>query len=124
MQPNYHSVIGSMSDLSNVSVADDRSFFNTYYAPNNAVLVVAGDIDAPQAKAMVQKYFGPIPAGPTPPPLANMRAPTIVAQEQRLVVQDAQPPAPALFVSYRVPYAKDSRAPAIALLGDIIGAGR
>src|SRR5258706_12965696 len=113
-----------MTDLSNASVADVRSFFKTYYAPNNAVLVVAGDIDVPQAKAMVQKYFGPIPAGPTPPPLANMRVPTIVGQEQRLVVQDAQAPAPAIFVSYRVPSAKDSRAPAISLLGDIMGGGR
>jgi len=122
--PYHHSVIGSMTDLSNASVADVRSFFKTYYAPNNAVLVVAGDIDVPQAKAMVQRYFGPIPAGPTPPPLANMRVPTIVGQEQRLVVQDAQAPAPAIFVSYRVPSAKDSRAPAISLLGDIMGGGR
>jgi predicted Zn-dependent peptidase len=86
--------------------------------------VVAGDIDVPQAKAMVQKYFGPIPAGPTPPPLANMRVPTIVGQEQRIVVQDAQAPAPAIFVSYRIPSAKDSRAPALSLLADIMGGGR
>ena len=64
--PYHHSVIGSMTDLSNASVADVRNFFTTYYAPNNAVLVVAGDIDVPQAKAMVRKYFAPIPRGPTP----------------------------------------------------------
>jgi len=122
--PYHHSVIGSMTDLSNASVADVRSFFKTYYAPNNAVLVVAGDIDVPQAKAMVQKYFGPIPAGPSAPPLANMRVPSIVGREQRIVVPDAQAPAPAIYVAYRVPPAKDPRAPAVSLLGDIMGGGR
>ena len=122
--PYHHSVIGSMTDLSNASVADVRSFFRTYYAPNNAVLVVAGDIDVPQAKVMVRKYFGPIPRGPSAPPLANMRVPATVGQEQRIVVQDAQAPAPAVYVAYRVPSAKDSRAPVISLLGDIMGGGR
>ena len=122
--PYHHSVIGSMTDLSNASVADVRSFFKTYYAPNNAVLVVAGDIDVPQAKAMVRKYFGPIPRGPVAPPLANMRVPANVGHEQRLVVQDAQAPAPAIYVAYRVQSAKSPEAPAISLLGDIMGGGR
>jgi zinc protease len=122
--PYHHSVIGSMTDLSNASVADVRTFFKTYYAPNNAVLVVAGDIDVPQAKAMVRKYFGPIPRGPVAPPLANMRVPATIGWEQRIVVQDAQAPAPAIYVTYRVPSAKDPRAPAISLLGDIMGGGR
>jgi zinc protease len=122
--PYHHSVIGSMTDLSNASVADVRSFFKTYYAPNNAVLVVAGDIDVPQAKAMVQKYFAPIPRGPTPPPLANMRVPVNVGYENRIVVQDAQAPAPAIYVAYRVPSAKDPRAPVVSLLGDVMGGGR
>jgi zinc protease len=122
--PYHHSIIGSMTDLSNASVADVRSFFKTYYAPNNAVLVVAGDIDVPQAKVMVQKYFAPIPRGPAPPPLANMRVPVTLGYEDRLVLQDAQAPAPAIYVAYRVPSAKDPRAPAITLLGDILGGGR
>jgi zinc protease len=122
--PYHHSVIGSMTDLTNASVADVRSFFKTYYAPNNAVLVVAGDIDVPQAKAMVQKYFGPIPRGPDAPPLANMRVPTVVGREQRIVVQDAQAPAPAVYVAYRVQPAKDPSAPVVTLLGDIMGGGR
>src|SRR4051812_4194488 len=55
--PYHHPVIGSMEDLSAASVEDVRNFFKTYYAPNNAVLVVAGDIDVPAAKALVRKYF-------------------------------------------------------------------
>ncbi|MGH7651307.1 MAG: M16 family metallopeptidase [Gemmatimonadaceae bacterium] len=122
--PYHHSVMGSMTDLSNASVADVRSFFKTYYAPNNAVLVVAGDIDVPQAKAMVHKYFVPIPRGPNAPPLPNMALPPTVGREQRLVVEDPQAPAPAVYIAYRVPPAKDRRAPVVALLGDVMGGGK
>jgi predicted Zn-dependent peptidase len=112
-----------MTDLSAASVSDVQNFFKTYYAPNNAVLVVAGDIDVAQAKQMVRKYFGPIPRGPNPPKLANMSVPTVVGREQRVVVQDPLAPAPRVYVTYRVPPAKDRRAEAVSLLGDIIGGG-
>jgi zinc protease len=121
--PYHHSVIGSMADLSAASVADVQNFFKTYYAPNNAVLVVAGDIEVPQVKAMVRKYFGPIPRGPAPPKLANMSVPTAIGREQRIVVQDALAPAPRVFVAYRVPPAKDRRAQVVSLLSTIIGGG-
>jgi zinc protease len=62
--PYHHSVIGSMADLSAASLGDVANFFRTYYAPNNASLVIAGDFDPDQAKALVSKYFGPIPRGP------------------------------------------------------------
>ena len=121
--PYHHSVIGSMADLSAASVEDVRSFFKTYYAPNNAVLVIAGDIDVPQTKAMVRKYFGPIPRGPNPPKLANMNLPTIIGREQRVVVQDALAPAPRIYVAYRVPPEKDRRAPVVDVLAGVIGGG-
>jgi predicted Zn-dependent peptidase len=121
--PYHHSVIGSMTDLSAASVADVQNFFKTYYAPNNAVLVVAGDIDVAQAKQMVRKYFAPIPRGPNPPKLANMTLPATIGREQRVVVQDPLAPAPRVYVAYRVPPAKDRRAEAVSLLGDIIGGG-
>jgi predicted Zn-dependent peptidase len=121
--PYHHSVIGSMTDLSAASVEDVQKFFKTYYAPNNAVLVVAGDIDVPQAKGLVRKHFGSIPRGPTPPKLASMSVPTVVGREQRVVIQDALAPAPAIFVTYRVPPAKDRRAQAVSLLGTVLGGG-
>jgi len=121
--PYHHSVIGSMTDLSAASLEDVQNFFKTYYAPNNAVLVVAGDIDVPQAKALVSKYFGPIPRGPVPPKMASMSVSAVVGHEQRVVVQDALAPAPAVFVSYRVPPAKDRRAQVVSLLGTVIGGG-
>ncbi len=62
--PYHHSVIGSMADLSAARLADVSAFFRTYYVPNNAILCVAGDFQAEQAKNWIKKYFGPLPAGP------------------------------------------------------------
>ena len=63
--PYHHSVIGSMADLNAASLEDVKNWFRTWYGPNNAVLVLAGDIDLATAKEKVAKYFGPIPATPT-----------------------------------------------------------
>ena len=64
--PYRHSTIGSMADLNAASMADVQSWFKTHYGPNNAVLVLAGDIDVATAKAKVERWFGNIPAGPAP----------------------------------------------------------
>jgi zinc protease len=63
--PYGHSVIGSMADLNAASLDDVKSWFRAWYGPNNAVLVLAGDIDLATAKQKVTQYFGHIPAGPT-----------------------------------------------------------
>ena len=68
--PYHHSVIGSMADLSAASLNDVSAFFRTYYCPNNASLVIAGDIDCPRPRQLVEKYFGPIPRGPAVPKLS------------------------------------------------------
>lgn len=70
--PYYHSVIGSMADLSAASLDDVSNFFRTYYSPNNATLVISGDFDPAQAKAFVEKYFGPLPRGPEVPRMPAM----------------------------------------------------
>ena len=62
-----HSVIGSMADLNAASVDDVKAFFKTYYAPNNAVLAIVGDIDTKVAIEKVRKAFEPIPAQAAPP---------------------------------------------------------
>src|SRR5581483_9302463 len=61
-----HSLIGSFEDLTAASVADVSKFFRTYYAPNNAVLVIVGDIQTAEAKKLIETYFGDIPAQPQP----------------------------------------------------------
>ena len=62
--PYHHTVIGSMADLDAASLADVKLWFRNKYGPNNAVLVVAGDVQPAQIRALAEKYFGPIPAGP------------------------------------------------------------
>jgi zinc protease len=79
-------VIGSMADLSAASLADVKGFFATYYAPNNACVVIAGDINPAQVKTWVAKYFGPIPRGkdfdrPQPQEIA-------LAEDKHLVLED------------------------------------
>src|SRR5882762_7413967 len=61
-----HSLIGSYEDLNAASVEDVSKFFKTYYAPNNAILCVVGDIRIPEAKKLVESYFGDIPSQPQP----------------------------------------------------------
>ena len=60
--PYHHPTIGSMEDLSAASLDDVRDFFATWYAPNNAVLTIAGDFETDAALAMIERHFGPIPA--------------------------------------------------------------
>ena len=64
--PYSWSTIGSMADLNAASLEDVQEWFKTYYGPNNAVLSLAGDINVEEAKELVNKYFGDIPAGPEP----------------------------------------------------------
>jgi len=61
-----HSLIGSFEDLNSSSVADVAKFFKTYYAPNNAALVIVGDIKTPETKKLIETYFGDIPSQPQP----------------------------------------------------------
>ena len=84
--PYSWSVIGSMEDLDAASLEDVHEWFRTYYGPNNATLVLAGDVDVDTARASVERHFGAIPPGP---PLARMDAwVPILEQDRRMVAQD------------------------------------
>ena len=63
--PYHHTTIGSLNDLNAAALEDVKTWFKTWYGPNNAVLVLAGDIDVATAREKVAKYFGDIPASPT-----------------------------------------------------------
>jgi zinc protease len=89
--PYSHTVIGSMADLDAASLDDVKEWFKTYYGPSNAVLVVAGDIDAETARQKVEKYFGDIPPGP---PVAHFQSWIAKRTDsQRQVAQDRVPQA-------------------------------
>jgi zinc protease len=96
--PYSWSVIGSMADLSAASVDDVKQFFRTYYAPENAVLAICGDIDVARTKALVEQYFGPIPRGPdiTRPSVA----PATLSSEHRLALEDAKATLPRLSIAW------------------------
>lgn len=74
--PYRHSTIGSMADLDGASLEDVRQWFRDNYGPNNAVLVLAGDINVSQARTLVRRYFGQIPRGPDNVP-ASAHIPTL-----------------------------------------------
>jgi predicted Zn-dependent peptidase len=74
--PYYASVIGSHQDIEAAQLADVREFFRLYYSPNNASLAIVGDIEPAKAMALVEQYFGPIPAG-KPVPRATAVTPPI-----------------------------------------------
>ena len=84
--PYRHSVIGSMADLDAASMDDVRNWFIDKYGPNNAVLVLAGDINAAEARPLVEKYFGKIKRGPVNNP-AKAAIPTLSAPKS-MVMKD------------------------------------
>jgi len=72
--PYHRMTIGSHEDLEAATLDDVRSFFGTWYLPNNATLVVSGDLEVEQTKDWIGRYFGPIPAGPQPSPITEASA--------------------------------------------------
>ena len=84
--PYHGSIIGSHADIQAAKLDDVREFFRQYYAPNNATLVIAGDINKAATKALVEKYFGTLKRGPAIPQL-KVETPPITA-ERRSVVED------------------------------------
>ena len=86
--PYGHTTIGSMADLDAASLGDVKSWFKDHYGPNNAVLVLAGDIDLATARGLVEKYFGGIPAGPKsvapPAPVPVLAAPKAEVMKDRV----------------------------------------
>ena len=84
--PYHASVIGSHADIEAARLRDVRDFFRLYYSPNNASLAIVGDIDPDQTRTLVEKYFGPIPAG-QPVPRPSVTVPAIIS-EKRLTVGD------------------------------------
>ncbi|KAF1700757.1 M16 family metallopeptidase [Pseudoxanthomonas suwonensis] len=88
--PYHHSTIGSMNDLNAASLEDVKQWFRAWYGPNNAVLVLAGDIDVATAKEKVTRYFGDIPAGPG---LDRIKAGPVKRATTRETMQDKVPQA-------------------------------
>jgi predicted Zn-dependent peptidase len=99
--PNAHNGYGGFEDLESATVDDARDFFDRYYAPGNAVLVVGGDLDPAETMTLVERHFGDVPARAVPRrPDFDEPPPTT---EKRGEQVDPQAPAPALALSWRTP---------------------
>lgn len=116
-----HSVIGSMDDLDAAELSDVQAFFDLYYAPNNAVLSIAGDFDVDEAMQQVEFYFGDIPRGAEPPAVDIVEPPQTEYVERE--VDDALATSDALIIGWHVPSALHDDAPALDLLETILGSG-
>ncbi|HZO17531.1 MAG TPA: pitrilysin family protein [Gemmatimonadaceae bacterium] len=119
--PYSWSVIGSMEDLTAASLEDVREWFRTYYGPNNAVLVIAGDIDAATARQKVEKYFGAIPPGP---PIAKQEKWIAkMTGARRGIMQDRVPQARITKV-WNVPEWGTADADHLTLVANILASGK
>lgn len=119
--PYHWTTIGSLDDLTAASMEDVKSFFRTYYVPNNCSLVIAGDFDPKQAKAWVEKYFGPIPRGkditrPNPP------TPKFDAEIRKSFEDDV--PLPRLYMLWHTTKRFSGDDNALSMLGSVLSAGR
>jgi predicted Zn-dependent peptidase len=101
--PARYMVIGWMSDILTYTRKDAEKFFAEHYSPGAAVAALAGDLDPDQVKALAQKYFGRIPAGPPPPPVRTVE-PKQLGERRVQVVWDAQPD---LYIAFHKPSPQD-----------------
>ncbi len=119
--PYSWSTIGSMADLNAASLDDVKRFFATWYGPNNAVLVLAGDIDVETAKEKVTKYFADIPASPTmTQPALNIAART---ESTRFEMSD-RVPQPRLYRAWNTPEFGTDEAQQLGLLAQVLAGAR
>jgi zinc protease len=119
----YHwSTIGYTKDLNAATVTDVSSFFRTYYVPNNAVMVIAGDVKFDKVKLLVEKYFAWIPRGKEPA-RPVYKAPSPITKEIVIdTTDDVQ--VPRVYLSWRAPAQYSEEHPALDALASILGDGK
>jgi len=118
---NAHSTIGSMEDLDAATIEDVREFFRIYYAPNNAVLTIAGDFDENEARDLVEKYFAEIPSQPEPPSVDVSELPEVALTQETFY--DKLAPAPACVLGWKIPPRRTPQYYALSLAGDLLFEG-
>ncbi len=121
--PAYkHSVIGSMADLNAASVEDVAAFFKTYYAPNNAIIAISGDVNGATAIDRVRKYFEAIPSQPDPPAVDASEPPQ--KAERRRTIEDPLARVSRVDIAYHIPSSLSPDDDAIDLVAEILATGR
>jgi predicted Zn-dependent peptidase len=120
--PYAHMTIGSMADLDAASVEDVHAFFRKYYGPNNAVLTIVGDVSEEDAFDAVKRYFGHLPAIPTPPPAPDGTIGPLTDVLRDDVVSDV--PSDLITMMFRLPVDGTPELDAAGLALDILAAGQ
>ena len=118
---NAHSTIGSMEDLDAATIDDIREFFRIYYAPNNAVISIVGDFESAELRALVEKYFGSIPAQPVPPGIDVSEPEQVAIRSERF--PDPLAPAPAFVLGWKTPPRRTKEFYALSLAGTLLFEG-
>jgi predicted Zn-dependent peptidase len=119
---NAHNFYGELADLEAATVDDAKTFFQNFYRPNNAVLVVAGDIDYAATRAMIDRYFSTVPKG-APISLPDIAEPRQTEGKFR-IKQDKLAPRPAYSAAWHVPARNTPEWYAMGLLDQILGQGQ
>src|SRR5437879_101655 len=115
-------IIGWMEDIKRINPAELRAFYDTYYQPNNAILVLVGDVKTPGVMERVRRLFGPIPRGRDLPPVTAVEPPQI--DERRVLVSKAGAQLPIVDLAWHVPNHESPDSAALELLSTILSEGR
>ncbi|MFG6467704.1 M16 family metallopeptidase [Roseateles sp. BYS87W] len=118
---NNHDGYGSFVDLENANLDDVRAFHRDFYGPNNAVLSIAGDVTPAQGFALAEKYFGKIPARPTPKPGDFTEG--LNTKERRLTQPDKLAQVPAIAAAWKLPTRGSKDQAPFAVLGRLLAGG-
>jgi zinc protease len=118
--PYRWNTIGFMSDLKRITLDDARAYFHTYYAPNNATLVLAGDIEPAAVLRLVERYFGKIPRHPPPAPVDASEPPQ---EGERRVTVRKNAELPAVMIGYHGVTALDPDRPALDVVEHLLSGG-
>jgi zinc protease len=122
-EPYRHTVIGSMDDLDAATADDARAFYERFYVPNNAAVVVAGDVTVDQVRELAERYFAHIPAGPDMAELPPVPPVPRTDGERRVTLTDEKATLPLFMSAYTLPPEDHEDTPALELLGRILMTG-
>jgi zinc protease len=118
----FHAIIGTIEDLDNATLEDFLNFHKTYYVPNNAVLIVAGDFKTAQAKKWIQEYFGPIPRGNEIKRSEFVSNP--INQQINASFEDPNIQTPMMVLAYKTPPANSREALVLDFISSILSDGK
>ncbi|HVV51681.1 MAG TPA: pitrilysin family protein [Polyangia bacterium] len=118
--PYNWTAIGTIEDLEKVTPADCQRFYDTYYQPNNATLIVVGDVDEQTVRKQIEQHFGPIPRAPDPPRNKAAEPPQTATRAETMKIEVQ---IPIVVGGYHIPRASDPDMPALEVLAAILSSG-